>query len=94
MGKERMWTQEMIAFAVKYNRTTLYPPSNSPAAIHCSSDHAVDSIGRNCKNVDNLNGYRRYKYKAAPTIHIGWDGRVGYDTYRINNSCKNTVQRA
>lgn len=85
MGEERMWTQEMIAFAVKYNLTTLYPPSFSPASIHCASGHAVDSIARKCLD---LKGLRRYKFNGAPTLHIGWDGRVGIDTYRVRNTCQ------
>lgn len=39
---ERMWTQEMVAFAYHHNMTTLYPPTALPFSVHCARDHGID----------------------------------------------------
>lgn len=42
LTNERMWTQEMVAFAYHNNMTTLYPPTAMPFSVHCARDHGVD----------------------------------------------------
>ena len=49
--EERMWTQEMVAFAFHRNRVTLYPPSMYPLSLHCAPDHAVDRMSKSCLRI-------------------------------------------
>ena len=52
---ERMWSQEMVAFARYRHQSTLYPPSSHPFALHCASDHGVDRKSAHCvKRIANL----------------------------------------
>jgi hypothetical protein len=44
---ERMWTQEMVAFAHHRNMTTLYPPTSWPFAVHCATDHGSKEVQKN-----------------------------------------------
>jgi GR25 family glycosyltransferase involved in LPS biosynthesis len=73
---ERMWTQEMVAFAYWYNKTTLYPPTSHPFAVHCATDHGTDKAHKQCLDTTE-NATRRERLNVARTTaprHLSWDG--------------------
>jgi hypothetical protein len=51
---ERMWTQEMVLFAYKNNKTTLYPPTDDAFAVHCAKRHTDDQVSGKWPCVDTV----------------------------------------
>ena len=72
---ERMWTQEMVAFAYWHNKTTLYPPTRYPFAYHCATDHGRDTPHKLCKQTMNNATLRRPLQLDAriQPRHLSWD---------------------
>lgn len=72
---ERMWTQEMVAFAYWHNKTTLYPPTRHPFAYHCAIDHGEDKAHELCTQTV-VNATRRTHFpvhKNTIPRHLSWD---------------------
>lgn len=72
---ERMWTQEMVAFAYWHNKTTLYPPTRHPFSYHCATQHGSDTAHELCKRtIDNATRRRpiRFDVGVRPR-HLSWD---------------------
>lgn len=72
---ERMWTQEMVAFAYWHNKTTLYPPTRHPFSVHCASDHGTDKAHSLCTQIIR-NASRRVRLRFNTSIvprHLSWD---------------------
>ena len=43
-SEERMWTQEMVLFAFRNNKTALYPATDGSFAVHCAKKNAEDTV--------------------------------------------------
>ena len=52
-SEEQMWTQEMVLFAFKKNKTALYPPTNDAFAVHCARRHTDDQVSGRWPCVDS-----------------------------------------
>lgn len=68
---ERMWTQEAVAYTYHKNLTILYPPTNFPYAVHCSSGHASDTILKKCNKFFK----NKYKLKDKKISNVDWNGK-------------------
>jgi hypothetical protein len=80
--EERMWTQEMVAFAFHRNKVALYPPSTYPLALHCAVDHGVDKMSKSCRqDIGNITEARRAPANFSMQIRsIDWAAEP-YDRY-------------
>lgn len=94
--EDRMWTQEMVAFANQYNLTTLYPPTVSPLTLHCASAHARDLIATPCLKTRWANAAkaakaavvteRFYAERDAVRVKRRWDARIG-PSFQLPTEC-------
>ena len=71
-SKEQMWTQEMILFAFKNNKTTLYPPTDDAFAVHCAKRHTDDQVSGKWPCVDLVRPLFSRSDWAPPVFN--WSG--------------------
>ena len=81
---ERMWTQELVAYAHRRKLYNLYPPNAAPFSLHCATDHGADKATKRCADAAAARGNysgatlpcpgcARFSV-ASPLPVIEWDG--------------------
>ena len=86
---ERMWTQELVAYAHRRKLYNLYPPNAAPFSLHCATDHGADKATKRCADAAAARGNysgatlpcpgcARFSV-SSPLPVIEWDGGCGKD---------------